>query len=184
MSEKEIALVEERARSGLLRGDNMLTRILSNMRLALGSAVSGAPSHTTLSSIGITTGAWEEHGILHLDRERLRAALEEDAEGVAALFRQEGSDSASTGLIRRLESVLDLGMEQITNRVGRPGAAVDQSAIGRQIGWIDDAIDRAQARLAAREAYLYRQFAALETFMSQMNTQSLWLAQAFGGFMG
>lgn len=185
MKEKEIELWEEKARSGLLRGDSMLTNILSNMRLALGGTVSDTDSvYRTLSSIGITTGDWREQGMLHLDESKLREALASDASGVAALFRQDSTSSGALGLARRLTGSLDLGMELIGNRVGRADAAVDQSTIGRQIGWIDDAIERSQRRLEQREAQLYRQFSVLESFMSHMNMQSLWLAQTFmgGGF--
>ena len=41
MSDKEIELWEERARSGLLRSDRLISGVLSDMRLALGGAVEG-----------------------------------------------------------------------------------------------------------------------------------------------
>ena len=185
MSEEEIKRWEEQARSGLLRGDSLLTRIASRMREALGSQVqAGGALYTTLAGIGITTGDWREQGVLHVDEAKLRAAIAQDAEAVAALFRSDGEEASALGLARRLIAALDAGMEDITNRVGRAGAPVDQSAVGRRLGWIDDAIERTQQRLAQREAQLYRQFTILERFMSQMNAQSLWLMQTFmgGGF--
>jgi len=179
MKEDEIKLWEEKAKSGLLRGDAMLAGITAALREALSSVVSETGStYNTLSSIGISTGNWEERGYLHLDEAKLRQALEQDSPGVAALFRQSGSDS-SKGLAQRVRDVLSSAMERITNRVGRVGHALDTSVIGRQIGWIDEAIERAEARLAQREAYYYRQFSVLETFMNQANTQSLWLSQVF-----
>lgn len=185
LKEDEIKLWEERAKSGLLRGDVMLSSILAALREALSSVVSGTGSnYNTLVSIGITTGGWDERGLLHLDEGKLRQALETDPQGVAALFRQDGSDVSSKGIILRVREVLASGIERLTNRVGRTGAAVDSSTIGRQIGWIDEAIERAEARLAQREAYYYRQFSVLESFMNQANAQSLWLTQVFLSWAG
>lgn len=179
MTEKEIELWEERARSGLLRGDSLLSGIGASLRAAMGGMFgdTGDPFRT-LADIGITTGSWDEMGHLHLDEAKLREALRTDADAVAALFRQDGTGQ-SQGIVRRLTDALERGIERIGQRVGVTGAPVDDSAIGRQIGWINDAIERAEERLARREAYLYRQFTVLETFISQMNTQSLWLAQTF-----
>src|SRR5690606_25455559 len=44
MEEEDIRLWQERARSGLLRGDAMLSSILSSLRQALGAVVSGTGS--------------------------------------------------------------------------------------------------------------------------------------------
>src|SRR5690606_16480872 len=159
--------------------------IASSLRRALGSPVQDTGSvYSTLASIGITTGSWEERGILHIDEGKLREAIMADPEGVAALFRQDGAGEGAQGLARRLTEALDGAMERIANRVGRVDTAVDDSAIGRQMRWLNDEIERAQQRLTQRETYYYRQFTLLETFISQMNTQSLWLAQTFmGGVM-
>jgi len=182
MEEEDIRLWQERARSGLLRGDAMLSSILSSLRQALGAVVSGTGSeYNSLASVGITTGPWSERGILHLDEAKLREAREQDPAGVAALFRQDGA-GGERGLIHRVRDALKSGMERITDRVGTAGSSADLSAIGRQIGWLNDAIARTEERLARREEYYYRQFAALEAFISQANTQSMWLAQAFGAW--
>jgi len=66
MSDKEIELWEERAKSGLLRSDSLVSGTLSEMRLALGGMVEGAGGFKHLSQVGITTGAWFEHGKLPL----------------------------------------------------------------------------------------------------------------------
>src|SRR5690606_13601139 len=91
MTEKEIEAWEEMARSGLLRGDNLLSGIGASLRAAMGGLFGeeGDPFRT-LADIGISTGAWNEMGHLHLDEAKLREALRTDADAVAALLRKEG----------------------------------------------------------------------------------------------
>src|SRR5690606_40383482 len=137
MEGAHLRLWQERARSGLPRGDAMLSSILSSLRQALGAVVSGTGSeYNSLASVGITTGPWSERGILHLDEAKLREALEQDPAGVAALFRQDGA-GGERGLIHRVRDALKSGMERITDRVGTAGSSADLSAIGRQIGWLN-----------------------------------------------
>lgn len=62
MDEKEIELWEEKAKSGLLRSDRILTNLVSQLRWSLSSAVEGIGGLNTLSKIGITTGAGTNTG--------------------------------------------------------------------------------------------------------------------------
>src|SRR5690606_9679635 len=80
MSEDEIKRWEERARSGMLRSDQLLGSVLSNLRSALSKAVEGLPGGDLkhLSQIGITTGAWSEQGKLYIDEAKLKDAIAEN----------------------------------------------------------------------------------------------------------
>ncbi|MDD3890593.1 MAG: flagellar filament capping protein FliD, partial [Syntrophomonadaceae bacterium] len=76
MDEKDIELWEEKARSGLFRADSMLSGIASDLRTSTGSAVKGLTGdYKTLSSIGISTGAWYDQGKLYVDETKLKKAL-------------------------------------------------------------------------------------------------------------
>src|SRR5690606_36061536 len=78
ISDKEIELWEEKAISGLLRSDSLLSSILSEMRMALGAAVERSGGAVSFRQMGITTGAWYVYGRLYLDENKLRSALTED----------------------------------------------------------------------------------------------------------
>ena len=69
MKESDIEKWEERARSGLLSGDTLLSGIYSNIRMTASSAIDGEGKYRTLSSIGITTLAWYDQGRLQISEE-------------------------------------------------------------------------------------------------------------------
>ncbi|WP_176719906.1 flagellar filament capping protein FliD, partial [Desulfuribacillus alkaliarsenatis] len=58
MDDKEIEMWEEKAKSGLLRGDHMLSGILTDMRMLISDQVKGLGDGriSSLAQIGITTG--------------------------------------------------------------------------------------------------------------------------------
>jgi flagellar hook-associated protein 2 len=82
MSENDIKLWEEKAKSGLLRSDPLLDRIVRDLRYAVSSSVAGLPKEmNSLSAIGITTGDWREKGKLHINEDKLRDAIAKDPGG-------------------------------------------------------------------------------------------------------
>lgn len=89
MSENEIKLWEEKAKSGLLRSDTILRSGLASMRALVyqeNPSVSN-PKFNTLFNIGITTTKnYNDGGQLEIDEKKLQKALEEDPDAVAALF--------------------------------------------------------------------------------------------------
>lgn len=182
MTADEIAAWEEKAKSGLLRFDPLLTDAASNLRRALSSPVEGTGStYKSLADIGITTGSWFEYGKLYLDETKLRDALSKDPAGVQALFAQSGASFSTKGVGYRLDDALNGALEQLADRAGTTAVEADlTTALGRLIDDLDERIASTEERLARREAYYYRQFSVMESFISQMNTQALWLAQQFG----
>jgi len=178
MSDREIELWEEKAKSGLLRNDQMVQGILDNLRQELSTMVEGLELNH-LGLIGITTGNYYERGQLHLDEAKLRAALEEDGEGVRDFFtRQED------GLAQRLSATLDQSLDRLSGYAGSVSgfSLVDNSYISRQIRNLDQRIDSTEDRLAQVEERYWRQFTAMETFINQMNSQSAWLSQQLAGW--
>lgn len=182
LSEKEIERWQERARSGMLRNDLLMRQALSEMRTALSNRLQGSSSlYDSLAAIGITTGSWTEGGKLHIDDTKLKAALEKDLDAVADIFTKQGATTESSGLTYRLIDTLSKSINRLDSQAGRPQALVDQSYLARQIDEINRKAEAWELRLAAKEERLYRQYAALESFIANMNTQSSWLSQQFNG---
>lgn len=182
MTADEVATWEERAKSGLLRFDPLLTDAVSDLRRAVSSRVEGTGSkYKSLADIGITTGLWFDYGKLYLDETKLRDALSTDPAGVQALFTQSGATFDTRGVGHRLDTALNEALRELADRAGTTNVEADlTTALGRLIDDLDERIARTEERLARREAYYYRQFSVMESFISQMNTQALWLAQQFG----
>lgn len=180
LEESDIKLWEEKARSGLLRGDTLLNSLYSNIRIAASSAIEGEGKYRTLSSIGITTLSWYDQGKLYIDENKLRTALTEDFDGVIKLFTATQDNDGIDGIASRLYNVVNNGMKSITSQAGSAGSAVDQSFLGRQIDDLNDRIDRMEDYLTRVEERYWAQFTAMESALQQMQSQSNWLASMMG----
>lgn len=132
MKEKEIELWEEKAKSGLLRNDETLTRLLQTMREGLYKKVEGLEGgFDHITQIGITTGNYQSGGKLEINEEKLRNAIIDDPDGVInLLFKKSDTkvvagdkntlnqNRAESGLIERLFNDMITGMKEIVRRSG------------------------------------------------------------------
>jgi flagellar hook-associated protein 2 len=203
MSEKEIELWEQKAKSGLLRGDSILQNIVYSMRRALSDAVEGVG--ISLSSIGITTGSYSERGKLHIDENKLKEALRNNPEQVMQLFIKKSSidyspnlDSASrtqryneSGLMYRIYDILMDNIRTTRDQYGRKGILLEkagvvgditefQNMMDAELKRLDKRIDAAVEAMRRKEDKYWAQFTALEKAIQKMNAQSMWLMQQLG----
>ncbi|MDN5276742.1 MAG: flagellar hook-associated protein 2 [Clostridiales bacterium] len=203
MSEKEIELWEQKAKSGLLRGDPILQNIVYSMRRALSDAVEGVS--ISLSSIGITTGSYSERGKLHIDEAKLKEALRNNPEQVMQLFIKKSSidyspnlDSTSrtqryneSGLMYRIYDVLMDNIRTTRDQYGRKGVLLEkagvvgditefQNMMDAELKRLDKRIDAVVEAMIRQENKYWAQFTALEKAIQKMNAQSMWLMQQMG----
>lgn len=184
MKEKDIERWEAKAKSGLLQSDPLLRTVMSEMRLALTEPFKGKQGELSiLKEIGITTGDYRENGKLHLDEEKLRQAVTERPEEVTRLFTSDDStkSTAGDGFATRLNNVLKASLEHLTKRAGTADNLTDNSFLSKDIRDIEDKLKEMSKRLLSVEERYYRQFTAMEKAINQLNSQSAWLAQQFGG---
>ena len=178
MSDRDIEKWEEKARSGMLRGDQLLSSIYNNIRSVTMARVEGLSGpYNNLSSIGITTGPYTERGKLHIDETKLREALTRDPEGVMRLFTQSVESAGGAGVAVKLYDAVNNAMSRITEKAGSSGALYDNSVLGQDIERLNRSISLAEERLLKLEARYYRQFTAMEQAINRMNQQSMWLTQ-------
>lgn len=194
LTEKQIDQWEEKARSGLLRSDPMLSRINSSMRTTISSPVQGVGSNeiNRLSAIGITTTPYYNSSELVVNEEKLRQAIRENPDEVMQLFtknidegqtfKNDQDKSNHMGIARRLYDQLNNTMKLISDRAGSGDglSRVDNSLIGKNLGRIDKEVSRWEARLSQIEEGYWRQFNAMEQAINKLNSQSAWLAQQLG----
>ena len=189
LSEKQIEQWEEKAKSGLLRQDFLLSNALTEMRRALSTNVTGAvdSKFDTLSEIGITTGTYSEKGKLYINETKLREAISQNGSNVMDLFTKvSASTNAATnynesGLALRLYNQLNTSMSKLTDKAGSSLSFSDNSTIGKDLKRIDTDISKWESRLQDIEDRYWKRFSAMETAMNKANSQSSWLAQQLGG---
>lgn len=182
MTENEIELWEEKARSGLLRNDPVLKSAMQDLRRAFMDKVSSAADGNLnlLSQIGINTGAYTEGGKLFIDEAKLSAALTNKPDEVMALFTTR--DVAGNGVGARVYDTLNAVVKNLSAKAGSASGSVDNSTLSKKIKQMNDEISRWQDRLSRVEDRYWKQFTAMEKALSQMNSQSAWMQQnMFGG---
>lgn len=185
MSEKQIEMWEEKAKSGLLRSDSILSGLVTKMRSVMTSIVDNGSSYHSLASIGISSRSYQDKGKLYVDETKLREAIQADPDAVEKLFSQLGDPGKGTsGVINQISDVLQDGIKELTNKAGYTGNnQYDQSIIGKLLSNTQTDITRQTVKLQRKEEQYYRQFAAMEQAMSRLNSQSSWLSQQMGGGM-
>ncbi|RIX47303.1 flagellar cap protein FliD [Paenibacillus nanensis] len=174
MSDKEIELWEEKARSGTLRNDSTLSKFVNELRSTTLSLVKGIklPDGTSVS-IGITTGSYTEKGKLVLDETKLRSALESNPEEVTALF------SGSTGVFSKMRDSAMTALTSLQERAGTSLTSSDPSSsfmenslLSNQIRQMKSREDLLLDRLKRQEDQYYKQFTAMETAINKYNSQA------------
>jgi flagellar hook-associated protein 2 len=149
--------------AGPLLGDSLLRSIEQDMRRGLSNPVTGATGeYSVLASVGITTTA---SGSLELDTAKLQKALETDPDAVAQLF---GSEN---GVAARMYAQVDARLAS--------GGDLDSrnTSLKRDLDRIADDKAALALRMEQVEARYRKQFTALDSLLSQLQTTSSYLAQ-------
>ncbi|TWT27809.1 flagellar filament capping protein FliD [Planomicrobium sp. CPCC 101110] len=183
MSESEVELWEEKARSGLLRNDPILKSAMQDLRRAFMNPVEGIPKENLnlLSEIGISTGSYSEGGKLFIDEDLLKEKLNSNPDEVMNLFTNKVGDR-SVGVGALVYEELNDVIKKLSERAGSPASTIDNSTISKKIKQMNQEITRWQDKLVRIEDRYWKQFTAMEKAMSQMNSQSAWMQQnMFGG---
>ncbi|EST55412.1 flagellar hook protein [Brevibacillus panacihumi W25] len=199
MDDKVIEKWEEKAKSGLLRRDPMITDALTQLRGAIYNPVSGVnQKFDILSEIGISTtragseGAatnYLDNGKLFIDETKLRKAISENGNDVMELFTKSSSSTdpktkfGDSGIAQRLYDTLGEITSKITKKAGSAGMGEESEyfTMGKNMQSLNDQIERWERRLQDIENRYWRKFTSLENVMNKMNSQSAWLSQQLGG---
>lgn len=203
MKDKDIELWEEKAKSGLLNRDDILTRTLSSIRRNLYEKVDGLDKdYDALFKIGITTKSYvygTTGGKLQIDKDKLRAAIEKNPEEVMALLFKESDNEKEKGIFTRIYDSLTEGIKSIVNKAGTGNDAdllrsvksnilidfvTSKSSISdldREVLNLNNRISYLNVLLFEKEEAYYQKFANLETMLQKMYSQSSWLSLQFSG---
>jgi flagellar hook-associated protein 2 len=119
LSEEQIKQWEEKAKSGLLRRDPILSELYNNIRNHVFSSVNNGSDYNTLASIGIKSNNYLDRGKLTVDEDKLREALAADPEGVRLLFSQSTSPTmkATSSISLGSNATIKLDYEDASGKV-------------------------------------------------------------------
>lgn len=196
MSEDEIEKWETLAKKGVLYNDTTVTGIMSKLRIAMYNSVKlDDGSSFGLYNMGIKTvsGLTDKEGAkigkLAVDEEALDKAFEENPDAITKLFTDPNS-----GVMKQISNVIDDAISttrvvgntvrgSLVRRAGMAsGVTSTDNAIYRQMEQITKRINTLQNRYDSKEEYWWGVFTNLEKMMSDMNSQSSYLASYLGNF--
>lgn len=206
MKEDEIKKWEDKAKEGIIKGDEALGSMLNAMRTALFTPVEG--SGISLKDIGLDSYSGIESTtkpgqIKIADLTKLKTALETRGDQVMNLFAGAPDKSITddktiseadrtkkiynnTGVFNRLNDILN-------NYVGKTDAILLKKAgiegtfssykndLTEKMKKKDQAISQMERKMSVQEERYYKKFAQLEKAMNALNSQSNWLTSQLGG---
>ncbi|MFB5266723.1 flagellar filament capping protein FliD [Paenibacillus enshidis] len=188
MSEDEIKLWEEKAKSGMLKNDSILRQSLTDMRTAImGDIDLGNGKKINLADLGITTGTWNEKGKLYLNEDKLKQALAADPEVVSKAFGSGSIASSGSGqtyeptdgIYTRLRKISQSSLESMAQKAGTSKTNSDLNAsfianslMGVELRDLDNRISNMNSLLTRKETQYYKQFSAMEVAMNKYNSIS------------
>lgn len=185
MSEDEIEKWTAKAKSGLLRNDDILRSTVSSMRSVITEYLGNASS-MNLGTLGITTGTYSEGGKLYLDEEKLKEAVLSNPEGVLELFQGSAVDSTDKGLFDKMYDKLGDSLDKFATKAGTSKYSADvttafntTSTMYNTLKDYDKRIEALTTKLDNLEERYYNQFTAMEKALSQLNNQSSSLTSLF-----
>jgi flagellar hook-associated protein 2 len=149
--------------AGPLLGDAMLNTIEGQVRVAISNPVSGLTGdYTSLASVGIKSNA---DGTLALDTAKLQKAFDKDFSAVGKIF------GSTDGVAARLYGKLDLFLAS-NGQIAARNVSLDKTSKDA-----DKQIQALNARMVVVEERFRKQFTALDTVLSQLQSTSSYLSQ-------
>lgn len=185
MSDKEVEEWEKKIKDSLLRRDDTISSLMSTMRTTLNKSVEytnseGITKKYSLSSFGINTGKWNEYGQLHINGDsedseykdlddKLRAAIEDDPDALINTLSTLGKDLYSS--FQKAMKGTDLSSAL---------TFYNDKQMDKEISAYDDKIEKLQEKMNDAEDRYYKQFAAMESALAEMQANQSSLSSLFG----
>ncbi|MFD1903635.1 flagellar filament capping protein FliD [Paenibacillus rhizoplanae] len=127
-----------------------------------------------------------KNGKLYLNESKLKTAIAENPQKIIDLLQGPTSDPGS-GLFDKLVKVAENALDRFSEKAGtdRFSASVTgtykaENVIGRTLKGYNSRLDTMQKNLVTAENRYYKQFTAMETAMSKLQSQSSSLLSSLG----
>ena len=204
--EDKITDLENKAKQGLLKNDPIISNMLSSLRSAFYDTVKDAGIN--LTDLGLSTSAdTTQRGKIIIDEDKLKTALSKNGDQVTKLFTQQSNSYPlytndlnaaarktrynEEGIFQRINDILNDNVRMTRDNGGNKGLLIQQAGIKGDVtdvtGFIpqslkdkDERISKLIDQLNDKENAYYKQFTAMEQALTQLNSQSQWLASQLG----
>lgn len=185
MTTEQIEKWEEAAKAGVIYNDSTISGVMSQIRTALYNSVTlDDGTRFGLFNMGIKTSSdYAAHGKLEIDEDAFEAAFEKNPEAIEKLF----TDSEN-GIMQKVNTVFD---NAVRTNSQNPGSLVRKAGLAtgltstkntmyNEMQTITKRIKQLQEKYTSKEEYWWKVFTNLESAMSDLNSQSSYLASYLG----
>lgn len=204
MSDSEIKAWEEKAKQGILRNDSNLENLLNDLRSAFTSPVDNNNlkfGKYGTNAIGLDTSSEVSDGgkIKIADKDKLMNAIKYNSQQLVEFFTNTSDKEDAIekfneqGVFTRIRDILN-------ENVGLVGTTLNSAILTKYANLQEDysvtgvagsntlpdqiyrqqkIIDELEEEYDAKQESYYEQFSKLETAMTQLNAQQMWLMQQF-----
>ncbi len=162
--------------ASVLQGDGTIMRLEMRLRELVTNKVNSNSDYTTLSSVGISI---DRHGVMSLDSNMLKEALDVAPDDVKNLFKAESDVEGYDGMATRLDSYVDQLLQSNTGLIPRRLDLFDDRIEG-----LNEEIEDVGRRVEMVRKRYTAQFAAMEEAISKMQQQQSWMMSQLQGLSG
>lgn len=185
MSDTEVEMWEEKIKASLLRRDGTLDGVMSAMTSAMSKGISINGKNYNLSTFGIKTLGYlnaseNQQNAYHIDgdeddistsgnSDKLRKAIEQDPDTILT-FMQELSKNLYNGIDSKMKA----------SSLSSTYTVYNDKEMASEYSDYTTTIKKWEEKLKAQEDYYYKKFAAMETALSKLQSQTSSLSSLFG----
>lgn len=180
MSENDVKNWETKIKDSLLRRDDTLGDLMSTFRSAMQETVEINGEKFSLSSFGIVTGNYTEHGLLHLEGDADDAEYATKTNKLMQML-EEDPDKVSEAL----SSIMDKFYNKMFDKMGSTKLSsaltfYNDKQMKTESESYEKQIKQWDTKLADIEDKYYKQFSTMEKMMADLQTKQSQLAGFFG----
>jgi len=169
MTDDEIESWTELSQDHILRNDSDIESLLTSLSNVFYSALAGTGLMGT--DLGLSTYSYysDDAGLIEIDTDTLESALENyGTEAISALI---STDSGSRGLFYQILDLLNDYQDEAEDSISSNSDKIDD---------YDDKVDDLEDKLETKANRLYEKYAAMETAMASLSSQSTALSTLLG----
>jgi len=180
MTDDQVKLWEDKIKDSLLRRDDTLSGLMSAFRTAMQGTVEVDGKQYSLSSLGIVTGAYTEHGLLHIEGDADEAGYLDKNNTLKSMLESD-PETVSKVLSNVMDKFYDtMSKKMSTSTLSSALTFYNDKQMKSQMDTYEKQIKDWDTKLKNIEDKYYKQFSAMEKAMTDLQTKQSQLAGFFG----
>ena len=180
MSENDVKNWETKIKDSLLRRDDTLNDLMSTFRSAMQESIEINGEKFSLSSFGIVTGNYTEHGLLHLEGDPDDAEYATKTNKLMQML-EEDPDKVSEALSGIMDKFYNKMFDKMgTTKLSSALTFYNDKQMKTESESYEKQIKEWDAKLTSIEDKYYKQFSAMEKMMAELQNKQSQMAGFFG----